>query len=210
MGASTPSRISACEPCADKAIAIRESARAGHSCWGFPAPGKSAYSKALGAETGRPTLIMDVGALMGSLVGSTEANIRQALRMVEAAKNVVPVAMTAAESVQRLRNWASGRCLNADAPGGIYTANPDSGTAAKPGRKVRRDPSNNRFRLIPLRGQRWLGAGPAPQFGPRKREGRYKARHASSRSADCPRLRVSSRAASKRALSRDSVPASGR
>ena len=27
--------------------------------------------------------------------------------------------MTAAESVARLRNWASGRCLNADAPGGI-------------------------------------------------------------------------------------------
>ena len=37
---------------------------------GVPGTGKSAYSKALGAETGRPTLIMDVGALMGSLVGS--------------------------------------------------------------------------------------------------------------------------------------------
>lgn len=240
---------------------------------GVPGTGKSAYSKALGAETGRPTLIMDVGALMGSLVGSTEANIRQALRiadamapcilmidevekalsgvassgttdsgvsarlfgtfltwlndhesdvftictcndisklppefsraerfdgiffldlpsvqqkraiwklylgmfeldsqqprpvdanwtgaevraccrlsalldvpLVEAAKNVVPVAMTAAESVERLRNWASGRCLNADAPGGIYTANPNSGIVIKPGRKVRRDPSNN-------------------------------------------------------------------
>ena len=63
--------------------------------------------------------------------------------LVEAAKNVVPVATTAAESVQRLRNWASGRCLNADAPGGIYTANPNGGAVAKPGRKVRRDPSNN-------------------------------------------------------------------
>jgi hypothetical protein len=240
---------------------------------GVPGTGKSAYSKALGAETGRPTLIMDVGALMGSLVGSTEANIRQALRiadamapcilmidevekalsgvassgstdsgvsarlfgtfltwlndhesdvftictcndisklppefsraerfdgiffldlpsvqqkraiwklyvdmfesdpqqpkpvdtqwtgaeiraccrlaalldvpLVEAAKNVVPVATTAAESVQRLRNWASGRCLNADAPGGVYTANSNSGAVVKPGRKVRRDPSNN-------------------------------------------------------------------
>ena len=63
--------------------------------------------------------------------------------LVEAAQNVVPVATTAAESVERLRNWASGRCLNADAPGGIYTANPNSGGATKPGRKVRRDPSNN-------------------------------------------------------------------
>ena len=240
---------------------------------GVPGTGKSAYSKALGAETGRPTLIMDVGALMGSLVGSTEANIRQALRiadamapsilmidevekalsgvassgstdsgvsarlfgtfltwlndhesdvftictcndisklppefsraerfdgiffldlpsvqqkraiwklyldmfeldpqqpkpidaqwtgaevraccrlaalldvpLIEAAQNVVPVAMTASESVQRLRNWASGRCLNADAPGGIYTANPNSGGTVKLGRKVRREPSNN-------------------------------------------------------------------
>jgi SpoVK/Ycf46/Vps4 family AAA+-type ATPase len=64
--------------------------------------------------------------------------------LLEAAQNVVPVATTAAESVSRLRNWASGRCLNADAPGGIYTANPDSGLTVKPGRKVRRaDPSNN-------------------------------------------------------------------
>ncbi|NLX98605.1 MAG: AAA family ATPase [Rhodopirellula sp.] len=240
---------------------------------GIPGSGKSAYSKALGTETGRPTLIMDVGALMGSLVGSTEANIRQALRiadamapsilmidevekalsgaassgtndsgvsarlfgtfltwlndhesevftictcndisklppefsraerfdgiffldlpsvrqkraiwklyldmfeldpqqpkpvdaqwtgaevksccrlaallgvpLTEAAKNVVPVAMTAAESVARLRNWASGRCLNADAPGGIYTANPGSSVVVKPGRKVRRDAANN-------------------------------------------------------------------
>jgi hypothetical protein len=62
--------------------------------------------------------------------------------LVEAAKNVVPVATTAAESVQRLRNWASGRCLNADAPGGIYQR---SGTveSPKPGRKVRRDPTAN-------------------------------------------------------------------
>ncbi len=238
---------------------------------GVPGTGKSAYSKALGAETARPTLIMDVGALMGSLVGSTEANIRQALRiadamapcilmidevekalsgvassgstdsgvsarlfgtfltwlndhesdvftictcndisklppefsraerfdgiffldlpsvqqkraiwkiylemfgldpqqpkpvdadwtgaeikascrlaalldvpLVDAARNVVPVARTAVESVERLRAWASGRCLDAEA-GGIYQAN-GMGTAVKPSRKVRRDPSNN-------------------------------------------------------------------
>lgn len=51
---------------------------------GPPGSGKSAFCKALGAETGRPTLILDVGALLGSLVGQTEANIRQALRLVEA------------------------------------------------------------------------------------------------------------------------------
>jgi len=62
--------------------------------------------------------------------------------LAEAAQNVVPVARTAHESVERLRTWASGRCLNADAPGGIYTGNRT--VISKPGRKVRRsDPSNN-------------------------------------------------------------------
>ena len=39
----------------------------------------------------------------------------------QAAQNVVPVAVTSAESVQRLRQWAAGRCLDAEA-GGIYSA----------------------------------------------------------------------------------------
>lgn len=51
---------------------------------GVPGTGKSAFAKALGSETGRPTLILDIGSLMGSLVGSTEANIRQALKIVDA------------------------------------------------------------------------------------------------------------------------------
>jgi SpoVK/Ycf46/Vps4 family AAA+-type ATPase len=63
------------------------------------------------------------------------------LPLTAAAKNVVPVAVTAAESVNRLRDWASGRCLNADAPG-IYTRKRT--TVTKPARQVRRpDPSNN-------------------------------------------------------------------
>jgi SpoVK/Ycf46/Vps4 family AAA+-type ATPase len=61
--------------------------------------------------------------------------------LTAAAQNVVPVAVTAAESVERLRQWASGRCLDAEA-GGIYRAN-GVGTLVKPSRKVRRDPSNN-------------------------------------------------------------------
>ena len=51
---------------------------------GVPGTGKSAFAKALGAETGRPTLILDIGSLMGSLVGTTEANIRQALKIIDA------------------------------------------------------------------------------------------------------------------------------
>ncbi len=51
---------------------------------GVPGTGKSAFAKALGNQTGRPTLVLDVGSLMGSLVGSTEANIRQALKIADA------------------------------------------------------------------------------------------------------------------------------
>jgi hypothetical protein len=59
------------------------------------------------------------------------------------AANVVPVARTAAESVERLRAWASGLCLSADGEGGIYQRN-GVGDSVKPGRKIRRaDPSNN-------------------------------------------------------------------
>ena len=41
------------------------------------------------------------------------------LPLLEAARNVVPVSVTSVESVDRLRTWASGRCLSADHPG-IY------------------------------------------------------------------------------------------
>jgi hypothetical protein len=60
--------------------------------------------------------------------------------LIEAAKCVVPVAVTAAESVQRLRTWATGRCLDA-ARGGIFgTA---SSPVIKPARRVSRGTSNN-------------------------------------------------------------------
>jgi SpoVK/Ycf46/Vps4 family AAA+-type ATPase len=51
---------------------------------GVPGTGKSAFARALGNEIGRPTLILDVGALYGSLVGATEANVRQALQIADA------------------------------------------------------------------------------------------------------------------------------
>jgi len=51
---------------------------------GVPGTGKSAFAKALGKETGRPTLVLDVGALLGSLVGQSEQNIRQSLRIADA------------------------------------------------------------------------------------------------------------------------------
>jgi SpoVK/Ycf46/Vps4 family AAA+-type ATPase len=60
--------------------------------------------------------------------------------LTEAAKQVVPVAVTAAESVERLRSWASGRCLSASVPG-LYlrTGGAREGAA---GRRVTRAASN--------------------------------------------------------------------
>src|SRR5262245_6363528 len=51
---------------------------------GVSGSGKSQFCKALGNETGRPTLTLDIGTLMGGLVGQTEANLRQALRIADA------------------------------------------------------------------------------------------------------------------------------
>ena len=59
----------------------------------------------------------------------TGAEIRSCCRLAalldvpltQASHNVVPVATTSAESVQRLREWASGRCLDAES-GGVYSA----------------------------------------------------------------------------------------
>ena len=55
--------------------------------------------------------------------------------LTQAAHHVVPVAVTAAEQVERLRGWASGRCLNASAPG-VYRR--DGEAQPRPGRRVQR------------------------------------------------------------------------
>jgi SpoVK/Ycf46/Vps4 family AAA+-type ATPase len=56
----------------------------------------------------------------------------------EAARNVVPVAATAAESIDKLRTWASGRCLSAAQPGIYQKDAPASGQR----RRVNRGPSD--------------------------------------------------------------------
>ncbi len=49
-----------------------------------PGCGKSQFCKALGREVGRPLLHLDVGSLLGSLVGQSEERTRQALRIIDA------------------------------------------------------------------------------------------------------------------------------
>jgi hypothetical protein len=72
---------------------------------GVAGTGKSAFAKALGNETGRPTLVLDIGALMGSLVGQTEHNIRQALRIADA---MAPCVLFADEIEKALGGVSSG------------------------------------------------------------------------------------------------------
>ena len=78
----------------------------------------------------------------------TGAEIRSCCRLsallnvplTQAALNVVPVAVTASEQIEKLRTWASGRCLSASSPG-IYRR--DGEPPVRPGRRVQRGPSNN-------------------------------------------------------------------
>ena len=51
---------------------------------GIPGTGKSLISKAVGLTWSMPVLRMDVGALFGSFVGQSEANMRKALKTAEA------------------------------------------------------------------------------------------------------------------------------
>ncbi len=82
--------------------------------------------------------------------GWTGAEIRACCRLAAlldlpllgAAQNIVPVSVTSAESVERLRNWASGRCLSAD-HAGIYGRPDQTGKAPKARRNIPRDPSVN-------------------------------------------------------------------
>src|SRR5690606_4912627 len=64
------------------------------------------------------------------------------LPLVQAAQNVVPVAVTSGESVERLRSWASGRCLSAEQTG-IYQHEKSTAASSNSRRKVSRDPSVN-------------------------------------------------------------------
>jgi hypothetical protein len=54
--------------------------------------------------------------------------------LVQAAQNVVPVAVTAGDKIESLRQWASGRCLSADRAGVYSLAESGGGGPATGGR----------------------------------------------------------------------------
>ena len=60
--------------------------------------------------------------------------------LIQAAQNVVPVAVTAGDKIDGLRQWASGRCLSADRAG-VYSRT--EGTSGGQVRKVVREPGVN-------------------------------------------------------------------
>ncbi len=57
--------------------------------------------------------------------------------LVQAAQNVVPVAVTAGDKIEGLRQWASGRCLSADRVG-VYSR--AEGVSSGRVRRVVREP----------------------------------------------------------------------
>ena len=67
------------------------------------------------------------------------------LFFVGAAQNVVPVAVTAGDKIEGLRQWASGRCLSADWAG-VYSPEQEQDRASATGsraRRVMREPEVN-------------------------------------------------------------------
>jgi len=59
--------------------------------------------------------------------------------LIQAAQNVVPVAVTAGDKIEALRQWASGRCLSADRTG-VYSRSEQAGAKA---RRIVREPGVN-------------------------------------------------------------------
>ena len=56
--------------------------------------------------------------------------------LVQAAQNVVPVAATAGDKIEALRQWASGRCLSADRAG-VYSRTEVGGSGGRVRKVVR-------------------------------------------------------------------------
>ena len=83
-GAQSPEGVLQTVAVANQDATTRSRGPRGTLLLGVPGVGKSAFAKSLSAETGRPTLLLDVGALFGSLVGQSEQNMRQALKIAEA------------------------------------------------------------------------------------------------------------------------------
>lgn len=69
---------------------------------GHPGSAKSQVCKSTGVTFGVPVLHLDLGAMMGSLVGQSQQSIRQALKVIDAISGGNALWMATVNSVQRL------------------------------------------------------------------------------------------------------------
>lgn len=69
---------------------------------GVPGGGKSEFCKCLAGEFAVPVIRMDMGAMQGSLVGESQQNLRQALKVVDAVGGSNCVFIATSNSIQNL------------------------------------------------------------------------------------------------------------
>jgi hypothetical protein len=87
-------------------------------------------------DTGQHTTSRTTTQLTNTPTSQLERSAANRLRTMRAAQNVVPVAVTAGDKIEGLRQWASGRCLSADRAG-VYSRSEVGGARAR--RVVRAD-----------------------------------------------------------------------
>ena len=81
---------------------MQDNAARGMILIGPPGSGKSAVAKAAGAAGGVPTIQLDLGGLKGSLVGSSEGNVRNALKVITAVSNGKSLWLATCNSISAL------------------------------------------------------------------------------------------------------------
>lgn len=81
---------------------IQDNDIVGATALGPPGTGKTLLAKALANEFGIPLIMMDLGAMKGSLVGQSEQNMRNALRVVHAISDGKPLFLGACNRDQGL------------------------------------------------------------------------------------------------------------
>ena len=87
-----------------------------HRCKALAHPGRAAgvFALVYGLARILAEFFREPDAHLGYLAGFITMGMLLSLPLVAAAQNIVPVSRTSAESVEKLRTWASGRCLSAD------------------------------------------------------------------------------------------------
>ncbi len=69
---------------------------------GPPGTGKTALAKGLGGEAGVPFISLDLGAMKGGIVGTSERNIRQALKVIRSVSDGAAVIIATSNDISNL------------------------------------------------------------------------------------------------------------